>query len=46
MMELSAKEHLVRCLTEEHDYAVGKAHCRLASLYPDFDLLLCDVSLM
>ncbi|VIO86263.1 Uncharacterized protein BM_BM10922 [Brugia malayi] len=44
MMELSAKEHLVRCLTEEHDYAVGKAHCRLASLYPDFDLLLCDIT--
>ncbi|VDO32792.1 unnamed protein product, partial [Onchocerca flexuosa] len=42
-MELSAKEHLERCLTEEHDYAIGKAHCRLASLYPDFDLLLCDV---
>ncbi|VDK68761.1 unnamed protein product [Onchocerca ochengi] len=43
-MELSAKEHLERCLTEEHDYAIGKAHCRLASLYPDFDLLLCDIT--
>ncbi|VBB27623.1 unnamed protein product [Acanthocheilonema viteae] len=43
-MELSAKEHLDRCLAEEHDYAVGKAHCRLASLYPDFDLLLCDIT--
>ncbi|CAG9534818.1 unnamed protein product [Cercopithifilaria johnstoni] len=43
-MELSAKEHLNRCLAEEHDYAVGKAHCRLASLYPDFDPLLCDIT--
>ncbi|KAM3726910.1 Integrator complex subunit [Dirofilaria immitis] len=43
-MELSAKKHLERCLTEEHDYAIGKAHCRLASLYPDFDLLLCDIT--
>lgn len=43
-MELSAKKHLDLCLTEELDYVVGKAHCRLASLYPDFDLLLCDVS--
>uniref|UniRef100_A0A0R3RGI1 Integrator complex subunit 10 n=1 Tax=Elaeophora elaphi TaxID=1147741 RepID=A0A0R3RGI1_9BILA len=43
-MELSAKEHLDRCLAEEHDYAVGKAHCRLAALYPDFDVLLCDIT--
>uniref|UniRef100_A0A915PZR8 Integrator complex subunit 10 n=1 Tax=Setaria digitata TaxID=48799 RepID=A0A915PZR8_9BILA len=43
-MELSAKEHLELCLAEEHDYAVGKAHCRLAALYPDFDVLLCDIT--
>lgn len=45
MMNLSASEHLKRCLAEENDYSVGKAHCRLASLYPDFDSLLSDVIL-
>ncbi|VDK67936.1 unnamed protein product [Anisakis simplex] len=40
--KMNAKYHLERCLREEHDYSVGKAHCRLATLYKDYDPHLRD----
>ncbi|VDK82109.1 unnamed protein product [Litomosoides sigmodontis] len=43
-MNLSAKKHLDLCLAEERDFSVGKSHCQLASLYPDFDSLQCDIT--
>lgn len=42
--KMNAKYHLERCLKEERDYSIGKAHCRLASLYKDFDPQLRDVT--
>uniref|UniRef100_A0A0M3I7Q9 DUF3453 domain-containing protein n=1 Tax=Ascaris lumbricoides TaxID=6252 RepID=A0A0M3I7Q9_ASCLU len=44
--KMNAKYHLERCLKEERDYSIGKAHCRLASLYKDFDPQLRDALLI
>ncbi|VDM48285.1 unnamed protein product [Toxocara canis] len=41
---MNAKYHLERCLKEERDYSIGKAHCRLASLYKDYDPQLRDIT--
>ncbi|VDN18105.1 unnamed protein product [Gongylonema pulchrum] len=43
-MGFSAKEHLERCLKERKNYSVAKAHCRLSSLYADFDPVLTDIT--
>ncbi|KHN83493.1 hypothetical protein Tcan_04687 [Toxocara canis] len=42
--KMNAKYHLERCLKEERDYSIGKAHCRLASLYKDYDPQLRDIT--